>query len=235
MLADMDRRADSVTAVVVGAGAGERLGAGQPKAFVRVRGRPMIVAAAQAAAASSAVDDVVVVVPDGMQSEARALLAEASVTATVVVGGATRQGSVRAALEAIDEEVDAIVVHDAARAFASPELFTTVVEAVRAGADAAVPALGITDTVKRVHEGVVVATLDRSELVAAQTPQAFRASALRQAHAEAASTTASMTATDDASMLEAVGYAVRVVPGEPGNVKITTAADLARFDGVDRA
>jgi 2-C-methyl-D-erythritol 4-phosphate cytidylyltransferase len=112
-------------------------------------------------------------------------------------------------------------VHDAARPFAAPALFEAVVAAVRAGADGAVPGIPVSDTIKRVVGGAVVATLDRDELVAVQTPQAFAAAALRRAHADGAA-----EATDDAALVEATGGRVVVVPGDPANTKITLRADL---------
>src|SRR6184192_813416 len=113
-----------------------------------------------------------------------------------------------------------VVVHDAARPLAPPALFAAVIDAVRAGADAAVPGLPISDTVKRVDGDHVVETIARDELVAVQTPQAFRTDALRAAH------TASGEATDDAALVEAAGGSVVVVPGDPRNLKVTTPADL---------
>jgi 2-C-methyl-D-erythritol 4-phosphate cytidylyltransferase len=113
-----------------------------------------------------------------------------------------------------------VVVHDAARPLATRALFEAVVAAVRSGADAAIPGLPVADTLKRVRDERVLETVDRGELVAVQTPQAFRASMLRAAHA------GSDDATDDAALVEAVGGNVVVVPGEPRNLKITTPDDL---------
>jgi 2-C-methyl-D-erythritol 4-phosphate cytidylyltransferase len=138
----------------------------------------------------------------------------------VVAGGATRAESVRAGLAA-SPAADVIVVHDAARPLASPELFVAVVAAVRAGADAAVPTLAISDTVKRVEGDRVVATVDRRPLATAQTPQAFRAEILRKAHE------ARGEAPDDAGLVELLGGLVAAVPGEPRNLKVTSASDLA--------
>ena len=112
------------------------------------------------------------------------------------------------------------MVHDGARPLASPALFGAVVDAVTGGADAAVPAVAMADTVKRVEDGVVTATVARHGLVTVQTPQAFRADILRAAH------DAGADATDDATLVEARGATVRVVPGDPRNIKVTTAADL---------
>jgi len=139
---------------------------------------------------------------------------------TVVNGGATRSDSVRAGLAAVPDDVEVIVVHDAARPFASPALFRAVIAAVTEGADAAVPGVAVTDTIKQVAGGQVVATLDRNGLVAVQTPQAFSAQALRRAHATGGE------ATDDAALVESAGGRVVVVPGDPANTKITLRADL---------
>jgi 2-C-methyl-D-erythritol 4-phosphate cytidylyltransferase len=134
----------------------------------------------------------------------------------VVAGAATRSGSVRAGLAAVPEDVAIVVVHDGARPLAAAALFARTVEAVRQGADAAVPAVPVTDTLRHRSAGPV----DRGELVAVQTPQAFRAAALRRAHAS------DPEATDDASLVEAAGGKVVVVDGSPVNLKITRPVDL---------
>jgi 2-C-methyl-D-erythritol 4-phosphate cytidylyltransferase len=121
-------------------------------------------------------------------------------------------------------DAEVILVHDAARPFASPQLFRTVIAAVRAGNAGAVPGVPVLDTIKRVEDGVVASTLDRSGLVAVQTPQAFRAEALRVAHASKGA------ATDDAALLEAAGFEVVVVEGELSNRKLTDAGDLDLFE-----
>jgi 2-C-methyl-D-erythritol 4-phosphate cytidylyltransferase len=139
-----------------------------------------------------------------------------------VVGGETRSDSVRAGLAAVPTSADIVCVHDAARPLASAELFARVVAAVRAGADGAVPAVAVTDTIKVVDgDGVVIATPDRATLVAVQTPQAFRADVLRAAHAGGGADT------DDAAAVERHGGRVVTVPGEPWNRKITDRDDLA--------
>ena len=166
------------------------------------------------AAARSVADGVVLVVPEANLSERRH---EADV---VVAGGATRAASVRAGLSAVPTEAEVVVVHDAARPLASAQLFDAVVAAILAGADGAIPGLPIVDTVKRVRDGVVAETLDRSELVRVQTPQAFRAARLRAAHSLGGD------ATDDAHLVEALGGRVVVVAGEEANLKVTTPADL---------
>jgi 2-C-methyl-D-erythritol 4-phosphate cytidylyltransferase len=201
----------SVWAVVVAAGSGSRFGGFKQYELL---GHRRVVDWAVAASRSVA-EGVVLAVPPN-----RPPRGEERVDA-VVVGGATRSSSVRAGLTALPPEADVVVVHDAARPLAGPALFQAVVAAVRAGADGAVPGIPIADTVKRVRDGEVVATLDRAELVAVQTPQAFRAEILRRAHL------GDPEATDDAALVEAVGGRVVVVPGDPENLKLTAPADLA--------
>lgn len=138
-----------------------------------------------------------------------------------VAGGASRSESVRRGLAAIPADVDIVCVHDAARPFATPELYQLVITAVLGGATAAVPALAVADTIKEIDaNGVVVNTPPRDRLVAVQTPQAFDAIALRAAHASNAE------GTDDAALVEAAGGRVVVVPGEHVNRKITLPDDL---------
>jgi 2-C-methyl-D-erythritol 4-phosphate cytidylyltransferase len=147
---------------------------------------------------------------------------------TVVPGGATRQASVRAALAALPADVEIVAVHDAARPFAPPDLFTAVIRAVASGAVGAIPVIPVADTVKRVHDGVVVSTLDREELALAQTPQAFLAEALRRAHDTVGDS--DLEATDDAALLELAGGTVLAVAGDAQNFKITTFLDLAHAE-----
>jgi 2-C-methyl-D-erythritol 4-phosphate cytidylyltransferase len=176
-------------------------------------------------AAAVGSDAVVVVVPaDGVPTDGPATAVLQRPDVEVVVGAATRSGSVRAGLAALADRADdddIVVVHDAARPLATPALFAAVVDAVRNGADAAVPGVAVVDTVKRVVDGRVAETLNRDELVVVQTPQAFRAGVLRHAHA------GGPEATDDAGLVEAAGGMVAVVAGETANRKVTEAADLA--------
>jgi 2-C-methyl-D-erythritol 4-phosphate cytidylyltransferase len=200
----------TIWAIVVAAGSGTRFGG--PKQFAELEGRRVVDWAL--VASRSVADGVVLVVP------ADHLADEAPAADVVVAGGTTRSDSVRAGLAAVPAGADVVVVHDAARPFAAPALFEAVVACVRAGADGAIPGVAIADTVKRVADGRVVGTLDRAELVAVQTPQAFAADALRRAHA------AGGEATDDAALVEAAGGRVMVVPGDPANTKITLRTDL---------
>ncbi len=221
---------EGAVAIVLAAGTGERLGPSVPKAFVGLGGRPILARSVGAAMGSGAIDAVVVAAPAGSEDLAHAIL-EPFGTHAVVTGGTTRQASVRAALGMVPDGTRIVVCHDAARPLASPGLFSAVVAALEArGADGAIPVLPVVDTVKRVRDGMVVATEPRWGLALAQTPQAFLASALRDAHARAAE--ARIEVTDDAASLEWAGYRVVTVEGEPSNFKITTAEDLARAERV---
>jgi len=191
-----------------------------PKAFVEVAGRTLL---EHAVAQLHDVGRLVVVVPETLVDAAASSLTEA----VVVPGGATRQGSVRCGLAEIGPEFEVVLVHDAARAFTPRAVFERVVAAVRAGADAAIPTLPLSDTVKRVDaSGVVVETVDRETLVAVQTPQGFRREVLIHAHEGAAET----AATDDAALVEQQGGRVQTVPGAREAFKITTPDDLARAE-----
>jgi 2-C-methyl-D-erythritol 4-phosphate cytidylyltransferase/2-C-methyl-D-erythritol 2,4-cyclodiphosphate synthase len=210
-------------ALLLGAGRGERMGTGRPKAFVELDGKTLLRRAVEAVEACPDVACFVVAAPDGWEDRAEALAGVAGKLTAVVAGGVTRQESVVAALRAVPEEIDAIIAHDVARPLASRTLFSAVLEALQR-ADGAVPVVPVPDTVKRVHGEVVVETVDRASLVLAQTPQAFRRVALTTAHDRAAE--AAMEATDDAALVQAAGFRVITVPGDPHNVKITVASDL---------
>jgi 2-C-methyl-D-erythritol 4-phosphate cytidylyltransferase len=205
-----------VWSVVVAGGSGQRFGT--LKQFALLGERPVVEWAVAACRGSST--GVVLVVPPGSSSVDRL---DFDFGADVVVeGGATRTESVCHGVAAVPESAEVIVVHDAARPLASEELFRAVIAAVAAdGAGGAVPGIAVSDTIKVVDGSQrVTATLDRSALVAVQTPQAFDAALLRRAHA------GGTEATDDAALVEALGATVRVVPGDPRNLKITTPADL---------
>ncbi len=188
-------------------------------------GEPLLVHALRRALASGVVDVVVVVAPEGEQQHVRDLLSPLGAHRLVVVpGGAERQDSVRRGLAALPADVDVVLVHDAARCLTPPAVFRQVVDAVRGGAVAVVPALPVSDTVKRVDARArVVETVDRSELVAVQTPQGFACAPLRAAHEAAAG---AAPATDDAGMLEALGHEVLTVAGHDSAFKVTRPVDL---------
>ena len=199
----------STSGIVVAAGTGSRFGV--PKQFETVAGSRLVDRAVGTTAL--ACDEVVVVLPAGVAWDGRPV-------AAAVPGGSTRSASVCAGLDAIAGSATIVVVHDAARPLAPPAQFEAVIGAVLRGADGAVPGVPISDTLKRVEDDHIVETIARDSLVAVQTPQAFRADALRAAH------TGGGEATDDAALLEAAGGEVVVVPGDPRNLKITTPADL---------
>lgn len=218
-------------AIVVAAGRGLRFG--RPKQYAELHGRPVV--EWSLAAARAACGGVVLVVPaddvdrfvDGAWRPERAAaggvpstLATRTAPAVVVAGGDTRSASVRAGLAAVPPTTETVVVHDAARPLADAGVWARVLAAVAGGADGAVPVVPVTDTIKQVDAAGRLTTLDRSTLVAVQTPQAFRSAVLRRAHA------AGGDATDDAALVEAVGGRVVAVDGDPANVKITTPRDL---------
>lgn len=213
----------SVTvAVVPAAGSGERLAAGVPKAFYQLDGRTLVERAVDGLLASGVVDRVVVAVPPDRTDRAKLILGR---WATVVAGGTNRVESVSRALEAVAdaEEPDFVLVHDAARALTPPELVVRVVEALRAGHPAVVPALPVSDTIKAVDAvGAVLGTPERAGLRAVQTPQGFATELLLRAYQQAG--TAEFT--DDASLVEHIGGQVQAVDGDPLAFKITTRLDL---------
>ena len=207
-----------VWSIVVAGGSGRRFG--EPKQFSSLGGRPVFSWAVDACRTVS--DGVVLVVP------ADAAASDHPGADAVVTGGKTRADSVRRGIDAVPAEADIIVVHDAARPLAPPPLFAAVLEALREdGIVGAVPGLAPSDTIKVVDPSMnVTNTLNRASLVAVQTPQAFRAAALRDAHARAKGDPDAV-ATDDAMLVEVSGGRVRVVAGHPDNIKITTPEDLA--------
>jgi 2-C-methyl-D-erythritol 4-phosphate cytidylyltransferase len=225
-------------ALVPAAGRGERLGPGAPKALRLLGGVPLLVHAVRALAGARGVDLVVVAAPADGVSEVAALLAEHGLVeagpgrapTVVVAGGESRQDSVARALASLPDDVDVVLVHDAARPLAPTALVARVVAAVQAGADAVVPGLPVADTVKRVDTGEqVLETVDRSTLRAVQTPQGFRRTTLAAAHAAA---DPAAPATDDAGLVEAAGGTVVVVPGDEEAFKVTRPLDLVLAEAV---
>jgi 2-C-methyl-D-erythritol 4-phosphate cytidylyltransferase len=218
----------AVTALVPAAGRGVRLGAEVPKAFVALCGRSLLWRAVHGLLESGCIDEVVVAVAAEDAGHAADALAGVD-RVRFVTGGAQRSDSVRAALDAVPG-IDVVLVHDAARCLTPASVIRDVVAAVRAGHSAVVPVLPVTDTVKQVDAGgSVVATVDRSALRVAQTPQGFDAALLRRAHAGNGA-----PATDDAGLVERLGERVMTVPGHPHAFKITTPFDLAVAEAVLR-
>lgn len=193
----------------------------RPKAFVELAGRTLLEHAVAAVDACPDVEGFVLAAPAGSELAAREVAARSAKLAAVVLGGSTRQASVRAALREVPPGIDAVLCHDVARPLASPKLFAAVLAPLD-GAQGVVPAIPVSDTLKRVSGEVVVETVPRDDLVVVQTPQAFLRDALIAAHDRAAG----QAATDDATLLEAAGFRVVTVPGEPWNIKITVFEDL---------
>lgn len=225
-------------AVVPAAGRGERLGPGAPKALRTLGGVPMLVHAVRALASARSVDLVVVAAPEDGVADVVALLRDHGLLdpdgsragASVVAGGETRQDSVARALRALPVDVDVVLVHDAARPLVPTTLVDAVAAAVRAGAEGVVPGIPVADTVKSVDDDeVVTATVDRSRLRAAQTPQGFRRTTLERAHAAA---DPEAPATDDAGLVERVGASVQVIPGDEEAFKVTRPLDLLLAEAV---
>ncbi len=218
------------TAVIVpAAGRGERLGPGGPKALRTLAGQPILLHAVRNLATARDIDMIVVAVPEDSVEESRALLAGIELPLVIVSGGETRQDSVARALLALPPEVDVVLVHDAARPLVPSEVVDRVAAAVRAGAPAVIPTLGVVDTIKEVDaDGVVQATLDRSRLHAVQTPQGFVRDVLQTAHAASDGA----DATDDAGMVERMGVKVHVVPGHEEAFKITRPLDLVLAEAI---
>ena len=203
------------------AGSGERLGAEQPKAFVRLGELPMLAESLRRLEESDWIDAIVVAAPPGWEEPAILLAEELGCgkVSSCVTGGATRAESVRLALAEVPDDAVVVLVHDAARPFLPEEVLERVLTALGEGWDGAVPALAIPDTVKRVEEGLVVETLDRGGLVTVQTPQGFLAPVLRRAVELG-------EGTDCASLVERSGGRVTWVPGDLRLLKVTTKADL---------
>lgn len=202
-------------AIILAAGSGTRFGT--PKQFAMLREVRVVDRAVNAAL--QACDHVVVVLPPDVPWDGPAVDG-------VATGGATRAASLRAGLAFVAPDAEFVLVHDAARPLASDALWQAVAKELTDGIDAVVPALPVTDTLKRVDGRRVVGTVDRDNLVSVQTPQGFRADALRSAHA------AGGDATDDAAFIEAQGGHVTWIPGEVTNIKLTQPEDLAVAEAI---
>jgi 2-C-methyl-D-erythritol 4-phosphate cytidylyltransferase len=216
----------SLAVLVPAGGIGSRLGRRTPKQFLHLGGGTILSRTLAHFLRHPDVRSIVISAPAEYLVRTRRLVVRPGRRGVeVVAGGATRQASVRQALQAAPNDVDVVLVHDAVRPFIDRRLIDAVVAAaVTHGA--AICALPLTETIKRVRDGVVETTLDRSGLWAVQTPQGFRSAVLREAHDKAQRD--GVIATDDAMLVERLGQPVRVVPGLASNVKITTPADLRR-------
>jgi 2-C-methyl-D-erythritol 4-phosphate cytidylyltransferase len=213
----------SVWAVLVAAGRGERLGADRPKAFVKLGELPLLAEPLRRLDESEWIDGIVVAAPAGWEEPAILLAEELSAdkVRSVVTGGETRTASVRAAVAEIPDDALVVLVHDAARPLVPDEVIERVLLPMAEGGDGIVPGLPLSDTTKRVRDGVVVETVSRDDLVAVQTPQAFPAARIREALAAGGD-----DATDCAGLVEARGGRIKVVPGDRRLLKVTDPADL---------
>jgi len=213
-----------VWAVLAAAGRGERLGSEHPKAFVKLGGRPLLAESLERLDSSDWIGEIVVVAPAGWEEPAILLAEElgCSKVSSCVAGGDTRGDSVRAGVGEVPEGAAVVLVHDAARPLLPEEVVERLLAPLGEHWDGAVPVLPLADTIKRVRGDEVVETLDRGELVAAQTPQVFTADVLRNALGGDVA-----GASDCAALVEAAGGRVKTVPGDPRLLKITTAEDLA--------
>lgn len=215
-----------VAAVLTAAGSGTRLGSNEPKALVRLQGEALVLHAARRLIAGG-VGHLVVTCPPGRAAQVGSLVGEMG--ALCVEGGPTRQASVAAGLRSLPLHAEAVLVHDAARALASPALVRRLIDALADGAAAVIPALPVVDTIKRVQTGIVTQTVDRSTLVAVQTPQGFAVEVLRRAHERGSALAGGedTAVSDDAGLVERfTDVQVRVVAGEDQAMKITTQPDL---------
>ena len=218
--------------VIVAAGRGERLGADQPKAFVKLGEKTLIEHALNQIATMSSLEQVIIAVPDGFEPEAQRLADSAlsghthpnGIRLDVLAGGSTRQSSISNALRALDQDVEIVLVHDAARAFQPLEVFERVSSAVRKTGQGVIPVEPVTDTIKVVSGDKVLETIDRSTLRKAQTPQGFPARQLAAAYENA-----NADFTDDAALWQATGGSVGHVAGDRAGHKITFAHDLENF------
>jgi 2-C-methyl-D-erythritol 4-phosphate cytidylyltransferase len=213
----------SVWAVLAAAGRGERLGVDRPKAFAKLRDRPLLAESLERLEGSDWIDAIVIVAPRGWEEPSILVAEELACTKVVACapGGETRAESVRAGVAEVGGDAAVIAVHDAARPILPDEVLERVLTALNEGWDGVVPALPLPDTIKRVQGGQVVETLPREELVAAQTPQAFLAPVLREALAGDLA-----EATDCSGLVEARGGRVTIVPGDRRLLKVTDQADL---------
>lgn len=219
----------TAAAIVPAGGMGTRFGADRPKQFLELAGCPIIIHTLRRLAACPDVCEIAVALPGAARADFDALLAQFPVEKpiTTVTGGAERQDSVRSALEAVSSAATVVIVHDAVRPFATTALMTATIAAARADR-AAVVGHPATDTIKIVRDGLAHETPPRPTLYAVQTPQAFEAALLREAHARAAAE--GFRATDDAMLVERLGVPVRIVPGPRWNLKITHPDDLPLAD-----
>ncbi|QJT08266.1 2-C-methyl-D-erythritol 4-phosphate cytidylyltransferase [Oceanidesulfovibrio marinus] len=226
----MTARASTTWAVILAAGSGTRMGGDRPKQFLTLDGAPLFWRSAETFSHIPDLAGIVFVFPPAMLDESARMVEELTASRPLglpwltTAGGERRQDSVANGLAALPKECGRVLIHDSARPFFSAGLATRLIDALDEETPAAIPAVAVTDTIKECESGCVTRTLDRSRLVSVQTPQAFLRDVLEAAHALAVEK--SLQATDDASLVEALGRPVAIVDGEQANVKITNPEDV---------
>jgi 2-C-methyl-D-erythritol 4-phosphate cytidylyltransferase len=214
-------------AIIPAAGRGVRLGMDRPKQFLDLQEKPLLLYALETVARASFLTGIILAVPEDFLSQAQDMVTRhlgSAVAVCVVAGGKERQDSVWNALQLIPDECSLVLIHDGVRPLVSVDLLNTTWQAAQS-TGAAIAAIPATDTVKRVRHETVLETLPRDEIWLIQTPQVFRLELLREAYRQARRSRWAVT--DDASLVERMGFAVSVVPGERTNIKVTTPEDLA--------
>jgi 2-C-methyl-D-erythritol 4-phosphate cytidylyltransferase/2-C-methyl-D-erythritol 2,4-cyclodiphosphate synthase len=229
-----------VSAIIAAGGRGLRLGGAIPKQLLTVAGQPILERSVAAFLAHPQIREIIVALPSDLAADPPPYLTNTPKRLRIVVGGERRQDSVSQAFQAIDAQADLVVIHDAARPFATADLISRTIEAA-ARSGAALAALPARDTVKRTDERAVPGvgrterfvseTLSRGEIFLAQTPQAFQRDVLTAALAAGRN---GREATDEAALVERAGYRVQIVEGEANNIKVTTAEDLTIADAIAR-
>jgi 2-C-methyl-D-erythritol 4-phosphate cytidylyltransferase len=219
------------TALIMAAGTGERFGAETPKQFFPLNGYPALAWSVKSFSAVDAVNRVVIVITPGLEKRVEQMITEHGLERVerIVPGGDTRQESVRNGIETLADDVNFVLVHDAARPCVSGELIERVITALQSSG-AVVPALPVVDTLIMQNGDVVDAILDRNRIAGVQTPQGFRRDLLVAAHRRAASR--ELRSSDDGSLVLALGEPVKVVRGEPNNIKITHREDLTVAEAI---
>lgn len=212
--------APRIAAIIPAAGSGSRFGANEPKAFFNLAGLSLLTRSALAL--STYTEVIVVAAPSGWLGQAAEQLSNVDAEIHIVNGGETRQDSVHKALKVLPEDIDLVLIHDAARPLVPQTVIADVISTLKSGAAAVVPALPVVDTVKRVDaSGAVIETLDRSTLRRIQTPQGFNREVLEAAFADP-----THIATDEAGLVERMGVTVQTVMGSESAFKLTTAEDV---------
>ena len=217
-----------VTAIIAAGGRGHRFGGDRPKQFLEIDGRSILERSVGAFARHPLIDEVIVALPEGLVANRPSWMTDLGSRVRTVAGGARRQDSVAQALAVSNAACEIVVIHDAARPFVTSDLIARTIEAA-AEVGAAVTAVPVSDTVKRIRGGFVSGTLPREEIFLAQTPQAFRRDVLVAALA------LGEDVTDEAALVERLGHPVRLVVGDAENIKITLPADLSRAAAIARA